>query len=290
MNQIVRASGALQTLDVVQARARIEAATTVEELRELQAQAEAIVSYLRSQGEAFEAQRREVESVKCDCTRKLGQLLQKQEKAKGTRGAGRPPIGGTRQELPKSDAPTLAAQGISKKLSSVAQQLAAIPDEQYEQAKSALDAPSPSKVLDVALAEMGDQAAEEINSLYAGMRKGHATRVAKFAAKRTKRDAEVLRLWNEEKSPQEIATILGVKENVVFASRRRLGLSRASKPRIQSLSDDIGAAAHAWSAATKEWPAIVDGASASDIAECRKRISAARTALNELRGCLEGKK
>ncbi len=262
MNQLVHAGHAMQSIDVVQARARIEAATTVEELRELQAQAEAIVAYLRSQGEAFEAQRREVESIRLDATRRLGELLRKQEKAKGTRGAGRPPIGGTRAEPPKSDVPTLAEQGISKKLSATAQKLAAIPAEQYEAAKASLDVPSPSKVLDAT------------------------------SPKRTKlaeRDAEVLRLWNEEKSPQEIAEILGINRCAVFASRRRLGLSRGSAPRIQSLSDDIGAAAHAWAAAAREWHTIVEGATQADLAECRKRVSAARTALGELRGRLEGK-
>src|SRR5574343_625012 len=132
MNQLVHAGHAMQSIDVVQARARIEAATTVEELRELQAQAEAIVAYLRSQGEAFEAQRREVEGIRLDATRRLGELLRKQEKAKGQLRRG------TRQEPrdPSSTAPTLAEQGISKKLSATAQKLAAIPAEQYEAAKA----------------------------------------------------------------------------------------------------------------------------------------------------------
>lgn len=263
MNQLVHAGHAMQSIDVVQARARIEAATTVEELRELQAQAEAIVAYLRSQGEAFEAQRREVESIRLDATRRLGELLRKQEKAKG----GAAPGVGRRGKQCGTDAephsaPTLAEQGISKKLSATAQKLAAIPAEQYEAAKASLDVPSPSKVLDAT------------------------------SPKRTKlaeRDAEVLRLWNEEKSPQEIAEILGINRCAVFASRRRLGLSRGSAPRIQSLSDDIGAAAHAWAAAAREWNTLVEGATQADLAECRKRVSAARTALGELRGRLEGK-
>jgi hypothetical protein len=47
--------------------------------------------------------------------------------AKGNRGAGRPKKGGAKVEPPKSDAPTLADVGITKKESSRSQELAKVP-------------------------------------------------------------------------------------------------------------------------------------------------------------------
>lgn len=92
--------------------------------------------------------RREVEGIRLDATRRLGELLRKQEKAKGARGIGKAPPKCGSGSVPHSQPPTLAEQGISKKLSATAQKLAAIPAEQYEAAKASLDVPSPSKVLD----------------------------------------------------------------------------------------------------------------------------------------------
>lgn len=64
--------------------------------------------------------------------RKLGELLEATERNKGTAGKGRPKKGGDHSEPPKDDAPTLSDLGISKKESSKAQEVAALPDEEFQ--------------------------------------------------------------------------------------------------------------------------------------------------------------
>ena len=58
---------------------------------------------------------------------KLGELLESLPKATGTRGQGRPSLGGSLAVPPKSSEATYAELGVTKKLASVAQQLAALP-------------------------------------------------------------------------------------------------------------------------------------------------------------------
>jgi hypothetical protein len=74
--------------------------------------------------------------------RQMGEFLKEMPKAKGTAGAGRPSLGGAREEPPKTeDAPaTLADMGISKKQSARAQKLADIsPVEFAERIEAAKD-------------------------------------------------------------------------------------------------------------------------------------------------------
>lgn len=76
-------------------------------------------------------------TIKVRALARLGELLNQIEKAKGTRLAGREPgsnkgVGGTRREPPTTNAPTLADLGVTKKVSSVAQQLAALPADTRE--------------------------------------------------------------------------------------------------------------------------------------------------------------
>ena len=63
--------------------------------------------------------------------RKLGEIWEETPKAKGTRGQGRPKIGGAKTEPPKNAPPTLADIGISKKTSSRVQVLAVALDDHY---------------------------------------------------------------------------------------------------------------------------------------------------------------
>ena len=63
--------------------------------------------------------------------RRMGELLKEQPKAKGTRGQGRPTIGGSHKE-PPNDEPTLADLGITKKQSHVAQLAASVPEKTVE--------------------------------------------------------------------------------------------------------------------------------------------------------------
>lgn len=64
--------------------------------------------------------------IKTYALARLGELLSVMPKATGTAGVGRPALGGSKREPPKSTA-TYAELGIDKKTASVAQQLAALP-------------------------------------------------------------------------------------------------------------------------------------------------------------------
>ncbi len=66
-------------------------------------------------------------TIKMRALARLGELLKQLPKATGTRSTGRPRLGGSKREPPISDAPTLAELGVTKKVSSVAQQLATMP-------------------------------------------------------------------------------------------------------------------------------------------------------------------
>jgi hypothetical protein len=68
------------------------------------------------------AERRACE-IRLRAERRAGELLAAKEKAKGTAGLGRPPIGG-RTTPPPKDQPTLRDMGISKQQSSDWQKLA----------------------------------------------------------------------------------------------------------------------------------------------------------------------
>jgi N6-adenosine-specific RNA methylase IME4 len=70
-------------------------------------------------------------------TRRLGEIIAQQKVTvglnRGRAGAGRPNLGGADAEQPKADErPTLAQAGITRKLSSQAQKLAALPPEKFE--------------------------------------------------------------------------------------------------------------------------------------------------------------
>ena len=67
-------------------------------------------------------------TIKTRALTRLGELLRDMPKAEGTRGKGRPKLGGTQTEPPKhATTPTLADIGVTKKVAAVAQQLAALP-------------------------------------------------------------------------------------------------------------------------------------------------------------------
>jgi hypothetical protein len=55
---------------------------------------------------------------------RIGVELAAQPKAQGTRGQGRPSLGGSKSEPPKSDVPTLAEMGVDRKFAAQAQKLA----------------------------------------------------------------------------------------------------------------------------------------------------------------------
>jgi len=117
-------------------------AVAVDEVKELHDEAAAFQEY------AKQAKNRQMEidaaAIRIRAERRLGELLRETVKATGTRGKGRPNLGGSKMEPPKktggtkseppvSDTPTLASLGIDKKLSSRSQKLAAMPEKQFEQ-------------------------------------------------------------------------------------------------------------------------------------------------------------
>lgn len=65
--------------------------------------------------------------LRLQAERRLGEMLRDMPKATGTAGMGRPSLGGSTSEPPKTEM-TLAEIGIDKKVSMRAQRLAALPD------------------------------------------------------------------------------------------------------------------------------------------------------------------
>ena len=74
--------------------------------------------------------------IRIRAERRLGEMILEQKETvglnEGRAGAGRPSLGGTQEEPPKDIRPTLADVGVSKKLSSRAQKLASIPEDDFE--------------------------------------------------------------------------------------------------------------------------------------------------------------
>jgi N6-adenosine-specific RNA methylase IME4 len=86
--------------------------------------------------------------IRLRAERKLGEILKATPKATGTKGQGRPKIGGSIKEPPIAQAPKLSDIGISKKVSSRAQQMASLSAAKFEEVISVKPGEelSPSKV------------------------------------------------------------------------------------------------------------------------------------------------
>src|ERR1041385_1275040 len=93
----------------------IAAAYEVDEVKDVRDQTLAVEGYSR-QAKNIEAERRACE-VRLRAERKVGALLSEMEKAKGTAGMGRSPLGGRTTAPPKETVPTLRDLGISKQKS-----------------------------------------------------------------------------------------------------------------------------------------------------------------------------
>lgn len=111
----------------------IDAAFEIDEVKEYRDQALAFEVYSR-QAKNSEAERRACE-IRLRAERKAGELLRKQEKAKGAagnpRGRGAPIV---RSDDPTTHLPTLCDLGVSKQQSSDWQRLAEVPQEQFDTA------------------------------------------------------------------------------------------------------------------------------------------------------------
>lgn len=114
-------------------------ARAVDEVTDIRAKAEAMRVY------AAQAKNKQLEvdaaEIRIRAERRLGQLIAEQKAAEGLNKGGRPaektgsekePVSSPVLKSAPKTVPTLAEAGIDKKLSSRAQKLAAVPDEQFE--------------------------------------------------------------------------------------------------------------------------------------------------------------
>lgn len=121
-------------ISMMRANSALAGAVTVSQTKKIADVARAAEIYAKRQHLSDEAIG-QATAVKVEAMRKLGEILQAAPKAIGTAGLGRPKLGGTKMEPPKSDAPTLDELGLTKKESAVAQKLASLPEKEFEQVR-----------------------------------------------------------------------------------------------------------------------------------------------------------
>ena len=127
---VVETDAVVATLS--RARAALTEAKTIQETKRIVDAAAAAEIYARRQKLGDEASDLAL-SIKVEALRKLGEMLAASPKATGVRMAGSS-VGGAKVE-PPTDTPTLADLGLTKKESAVAQKLAALPEEDFQQVR-----------------------------------------------------------------------------------------------------------------------------------------------------------
>lgn len=115
------------------ARMALSEAKTIQQTKLIVDTAAAAEIYARRQKLGEEASNLAT-SIKIEALRKLGGMLEQTPRASGVKKAGTV-LGGSKLELPKNDAPTLAELGLTKKESALAQQLNTLPEEDYQQVR-----------------------------------------------------------------------------------------------------------------------------------------------------------
>lgn len=135
MNQIsvIESDAVVATMN--RARLALTEAKSIQETKRIVDAAAAAEIYAKRQKLGEEASDLAL-SIKIEALRKLGEMLQAAPRNEGMRLAGRDSFGGTKTEPPKSDAPTLADLGLTKKESAVAQKLANLSEEEFDQVRS----------------------------------------------------------------------------------------------------------------------------------------------------------
>lgn len=121
---------ALVKLDA--ARRMLAEARTIDEIKNIRDKAEALRLYARQQQIGLEMQN-DIAEIRLRAERRIGEMIAKMPKNKGTAGQGRPKLGGDIVSPPKDETPTLADVGISKKQASRWQAESELPPEQFEQ-------------------------------------------------------------------------------------------------------------------------------------------------------------
>ena len=115
------------------ARMALSEAKTIQQTKLIVDTAAAAEIYARRQKLGEEASNLAT-SIKIEALRKLGGMLEQTPRASGVKKAGTV-LGGSKLELPKNDAPTLAELGLTKKESALAQKLNTLPEEDYQQVR-----------------------------------------------------------------------------------------------------------------------------------------------------------
>lgn len=115
------------------ARMALSEAKTIQQTKLIVDTAAAAEIYARRQKLGEEASNLAT-SIKIEALRKLGGMLEQTPRASGVKKAGTV-LGGSKVELPKNDAPTLAELGLTKKESALAQKLNMLPEEDYQQVR-----------------------------------------------------------------------------------------------------------------------------------------------------------
>lgn len=113
------------------ARQALAEASRIDEVKDIRDKAMAMKLY------AQQAKDRELielaTEIRLRAERRAGEMLKEMAKNKGTRGDGRPSLGGRKQTPPKDETPSLANIGITKQQSSRWQKLANMPDQKFEE-------------------------------------------------------------------------------------------------------------------------------------------------------------
>jgi hypothetical protein len=122
----MNAPGALSRYDA--ARRALDEAVRVDEVKDILDRAAALAEYGRRRKDTRIL--RNATRLRFDAERRWGELYRQSEKAKGTRGAGRPALGGRRSRPPKEET-TLDALGVTKTESVKYQKLAALAPDKY---------------------------------------------------------------------------------------------------------------------------------------------------------------
>lgn len=118
---------------VTNARLLLLEAKTIQDTKKVLDIAASAEMYARRQKMSQEAIQYATD-LKIEALRQLGVMLKETPRNKGTRASGKDSIGGTIME-PPNDTPTLKELGIDKKTSSLAQQIASLPEEQFDAVK-----------------------------------------------------------------------------------------------------------------------------------------------------------
>lgn len=155
-------------VSMTRASAALAEAVTISQTKKILDVAAAAEVYAKRQHLSEEAERMAA-TVKVEALRKLGEMLQAAPKAKGVKGQF---TGGSVVAPPAETAPTLAELGLTKKESAVAQRLAALPDEAFQQVRdghltvanaiAAVDAARPASKPSKKLSKADEKRLEEL--------------------------------------------------------------------------------------------------------------------------------